>query len=106
MVNRHAGATTGSEDSMTVAQTIEAKLRQGLAPESLTVIDESHRHVGHAGHRPGGESHFRVEIVSAQFAGKSRVERQRMIHALLAEELTGPIHALSLSTQTPDEKIP
>jgi len=91
---------------MTVAQTIEAKLRQGLAPESLTVIDESHRHVGHAGHRPGGESHFRVEIVSTQFAGKSRVERQRMIHALLAEELTGPIHALSLSTQTPDEKIP
>ncbi|MFN3461995.1 MAG: BolA family protein [Oceanibaculum sp.] len=88
---------------MTVAQTIEAKLRQGLDPESLAVIDESHRHVGHAGHRPGGESHFHVEIVSAQFAGKSRLDRQRIIHALLAEELSGPVHALSLSVRAPGE---
>lgn len=88
---------------MTVAQTIEAKLRQGLEPESLAVIDESHRHVGHAGHRPGGESHFHVEIVSAQFAGKSRLDRQRIIHALLAEELSGPVHALSLSVRAPGE---
>ena len=88
---------------MTVAQTIEAKLRQGLAPESLTVIDESHRHVGHAGHRPGGESHFRVEIVSAAFEGASRVERQRMVYRVLADELADRVHALALQVRTVGE---
>ena len=64
---------------------------------------ESARHAGHAGAREGGETHFNVEIVSAEFAGKSRVARQRLVYALLSEELKGPIHALSLITRTPEE---
>ena len=88
---------------MRVAQIIETKLTAALSPVNLTVTDESARHAGHAGARAGGESHFQVEIVSAEFAGKSRVARQRLIYALLAEELKGPIHALSLVTRTPEE---
>ncbi len=88
---------------MTVKGSIEQKLTQGLAPTRLAVTDESHRHAGHAGHDRNGESHFHVEIVSAAFVGKSRVERHRMVNALLAEELAGPVHALSLATKTPDE---
>jgi BolA protein len=88
---------------MRVAQIIEAKLTAALHPTSLTVTDESARHAGHAGARAGGESHFQLEIVSAEFAGKSRVARQRLVYQLLAEELRGPIHALSLVTRTPDE---
>jgi BolA protein len=88
---------------MRVAQIIEAKLTAALEPTALDVIDESARHAGHAGARAGGESHFQVHIVSAQFAGKSRVARQRIVYALLAEEMKGTIHALSLVTQTPEE---
>jgi len=88
---------------MRVAQIIEAKLMAALSPVTLTVTDESARHAGHAGARDGGESHFQVEIVSAEFAGKSRVARQRLVYQLLAEELKGPIHALSLITRTPEE---
>jgi BolA protein len=71
----------------------------------LAIIDESHLHAGHAGARPGGESHFRVEIVSAAFEGKSRLERQRMVYAALADELRHDIHALALRTLTPDEDV-
>lgn len=88
---------------MTIRAAIESKLSRGLAPERLEVVDESHRHVGHAGHRPGGETHFRIEIVAAAFAGKSRIARHRMVNALLAEELAGPVHALSLATLSPEE---
>jgi BolA protein len=87
-----------------VAQTIEAKLRAALKPTHLVVIDESGLHAGHAGARAGGESHFRVEIEAAGFVGLSRVERQRRVHAILAAELTGPIHALSLALTAPGEK--
>jgi BolA protein len=85
---------------MTVKDIISKKLHEAFAPESLDVIDESHLHEGHAGHAPGGETHFRVNIVSAGFEGKSRIERHRMINAALAAELAGPIHALALKAQT------
>jgi BolA family transcriptional regulator, general stress-responsive regulator len=79
-----------------VAETIRAKLAARFAPRRLEVIDESAQHAGHAGSRPGGETHFRVEIVAEAFAGLPRVERQRRVHAALAEELAGPVHALSI----------
>lgn len=88
---------------MQVRAAIEQKLNQGLNPIRLEVIDDSGRHVGHAGHKPGGETHFRIEIVSPAFAGKSRIERHRLVNALLAEELAGPVHALQLATLTPEE---
>jgi len=89
---------------MTVAATIESKLRAALAPTRLAVIDESDLHRGHAGWRPEGETHFRVEVVAESFAGLSRVARQRRVYELLAEELAGPVHALSLTARTPAEE--
>jgi BolA family transcriptional regulator, general stress-responsive regulator len=88
---------------MQVRASIERKLEQALAPVRLDVIDDSARHAGHAGSRPEGETHFRVEIVSEAFAGKSRVDRHRMVNAVLAEELAGRVHALQLATLTPGE---
>jgi len=88
---------------MGVAAAIERKLTDAFRPLRLTVTDESHKHKGHAGARPEGESHFHVEIVSAAFAGKSRVERQRLIYATLAEEMAGSVHALATKILTPDE---
>ena len=87
----------------TVKHTIINKLREAFAPESLDVTDESHLHEGHAGHRPGGETHFRVYIVSKAFEGKSRIERHRMINATLATELEGPVHALAITAHAPGE---
>lgn len=88
---------------MRVASRVRAKLTAALAPERLEIIDESHRHAGHAGARPEGETHFRVEIVSAAFEGQPRVLRQRRVHEILADELKSDIHALSLVTLTPAE---
>ncbi|MEA2783482.1 MAG: BolA family transcriptional regulator, ral stress-responsive regulator [Rhodospirillaceae bacterium] len=88
---------------MQIKAAIEEKLRDGLKPERLSIIDESHLHAGHAGSRPGGESHFRVEIVSAAFSGLTRVARQRLVYSLLEAELKGPVHALALRTLTPEE---
>jgi BolA family transcriptional regulator, general stress-responsive regulator len=88
---------------MSVADTIRAKLEAGLAPIRLEIADESHRHLGHAAARPEGETHFRVAVVSAAFAGKSRVERQRIVYRLLAVEMGNPIHALQLTTLAPEE---
>ena len=88
---------------MRVADSIRSKLEQAFRPDRLTVEDESHRHAGHAGARPEGETHFRVTIVAAAFDGLSRVDRQRRVHAVLAEELAGPVHALALSVRTPNE---
>lgn len=87
----------------TVKHTITNKLREAFAPESLDITDELHLHEGHAGHRPGGETHFRVYIVSTAFKGKSRIERHRMINALLAAELAGSVHALAIKAQAPGE---
>ena len=88
---------------MTTQQTITKKLREAFLPESLEVKDESHLHEGHAGHRPGGETHFRVHIVSKSFKGKSRIERHRMINATLSNELAGSVHALAIHAQAPGE---
>jgi len=88
---------------MRVAETIEKKLIDAFAPEQLDIEDQSHLHAGHAGAREGGQSHFKVDVVAAAFDGKSRVERQRMIYAVLADELAGPVHALALSARTPSE---
>ena len=79
---------------MSTRDVIINKLREAFLPESLDVTDESHLHEGHAGHRPGGETHFRVYIVSPAFEGKSRIERHRMVNATLAAELAGSVHAL------------
>jgi BolA family transcriptional regulator, general stress-responsive regulator len=84
---------------------ITEKLRKAFTPESLRVEDESHRHEGHAGHRPGGETHFRLYIVSQAFRGKSRLERHRMINATLASELAGGIHALAINAAAPGEGL-
>ena len=88
---------------MTVAETMRRKLTDRFAPTRLEIVDESHRHAGHAGARPGGESHFTVTIVSDAFTGLSRVMRQRLVYETLAEELRGPVHALALSTLAPAE---
>lgn len=81
----------------TVAETIRSKLEAAFAPANLIIIDESHQHAGHHGHDGKGESHFAVAMKAAAFAGKSRVERQRMVYGVLAEELAGQVHALRLS---------
>jgi BolA protein len=88
---------------MNTRDVITNKLREAFSPESLEVSDESHLHEGHAGHRPGGETHFRVHIVSQAFQGKSRIERHRLINAALAAELAGSVHALALHAQAPGE---
>jgi len=88
---------------MSVAATIESKLRSALQPTRLTVVDESDLHRGHAGHRPGGESHFRVEIVATAFEGQSRVARQRRVYEILSDELKAGVHALAVKTLTPAE---
>ena len=88
---------------MSVAATIESKLRAALQPTRVKVVDESELHKGHAGHRLGGESHFRVEIVAVAFEGQSRVARQRRVYEILADELKAGVHALALKTLTPAE---
>ncbi|WP_373084568.1 BolA family protein [Sneathiella sp.] len=87
---------------MSVAETIEGKLRKVFDPVKLKVVDESHLHAGHAGARPQGESHFRVEIVADKFRGLSRVARQRAVYDVLADELATDIHALALDVKGTD----
>ena len=88
---------------MGVAETIRGKLEEAFRPIHLEVVDQSHLHLGHAGAPDGGESHFRVEITASAFAGKSRVERQRLVYTCLADELAGQVHALSVAAKTPAE---
>ena len=88
---------------MQVRAHIAEKLNAAFAPQSLEVVDESHQHEGHAGHRPGGETHFRVHIVSEAFRGKSRIERHRMINRTLSSELAGGVHALAIHARAPGE---
>jgi BolA protein len=90
---------------MEIAGRIRAKLTGALAPERIDIVDESHRHAGHAGHDPRGESHFRVTVVSRAFEGVGRVARHRMVNEALAEELSGRVHALALRTLTPAEDV-
>ena len=88
---------------MSMIDQISNKLTEAFKPESLEITDESHLHAGHSGSRPGGETHFRVHVVSGAFEGMSRVMRHRMVNKVLTEELSGPVHALALSTVTPEE---
>jgi BolA protein len=87
----------------TIADLIRNKLEKALNPIRLDVIDESHLHAGHAGARPGGESHFRLFIVAEAFGGQTRIARQRVVNNVLREELAGPVHALAMKTLTPAE---
>lgn len=86
------------------ATEIERRLTAGLAPDALRIVDDSDDHSGHAGHSGAGESHFTVHIVSAAFAGQSRVERQRAVYAALGD-LMAPdrVHALVIDAKAPDE---
>lgn len=89
---------------MTMMERISAKLTQGLQPTALEVADESHLHAGHSGARAGGQTHYRIKVASARFEGKGRVERHRIVYALLADEIADGVHALALQTSAPGEK--
>src|SRR5580704_14650216 len=91
---------------MTTRDVIAEKLTKAFAPERLDVIDETHRHAGHAGARPGGETHYSVYIVSQAFRGKTRIDRHRMVNATLASELQGGVHALAVRALAPGEVGP
>jgi BolA family transcriptional regulator, general stress-responsive regulator len=84
-------------------QRIARKLQENLRPSELEVIDESGLHAGHSGWRPGGETHFRIRVRSAAFEGRSRLERHRIIHHILDEELAGSVHALAIEARSSNE---
>lgn len=86
-----------------ILEAIQDKLTAAFQPMRLEIQDDSARHSGHAGHRPGGESHFNVTIQSQAFAGTPKVARQRMVYRVLADELAGPVHALSVRALAPGE---
>lgn len=89
---------------MTIAERIRQKLEAALQPARLEIHNDSHLHAGHhAGAHAGEETHFRLVIVAAGFAGENRVARQRRVYAILADELAGGVHALQLSALTPEE---
>jgi BolA protein len=88
---------------MRTADLITQKLTDAFHPQELAVFDESHLHEGHAGHRPGGQTHYRVHIVSDAFRGKSRIERHRLVNNALTAELAGSIHALAIRASAPGE---
>ena len=90
-------------ETMARRDVIAEKLTKAFAPASLKVIDESHQNAGHAGHREGGETHFRVYIVAEAFHGKSRLERHRMVNETLVAELKGGVHALAIHAAAPGE---
>ncbi len=85
------------------AARLEVALRQAFAPVELRVDDDSARHAGHSGARPGGETHYSVLVVSDSFRNMSRVARSRAVHDALAAEFTGGLHALALTLRTPEE---
>ncbi|MCB1493271.1 MAG: BolA family transcriptional regulator [Rhodobiaceae bacterium] len=84
---------------MSMKSRIESKLRTAFSPEFLDVIDESHLHAGHAGARPGGETHYRVRIKADAFSAATRLQRHRMVNEALAEELAAGVHALAIDAQ-------
>ena len=88
---------------MAIQSAIKEKITAALSPASLEVIDDSASHAGHAGANPAGESHFKVIVVSDQFEGKNRVDRQRMVYAILKDEMSAHIHALEIKALTPEE---
>lgn len=88
---------------MSTIDRLRSRLTEAFSPTRLDIYDESSRHAGHAGSRPGGETHFRVTIVAVAFTGQNRVARQRAIYDVLADELANQVHALSLTALAPDE---
>jgi BolA family transcriptional regulator, general stress-responsive regulator len=86
-----------------VAGRLRSKLTAAFHPTALLIADDSALHAGHSGARAGGESHFRIRIVSGDFVGLSRVERQRRVYEALADEIAAGLHALALTTLTPEE---
>jgi BolA family transcriptional regulator, general stress-responsive regulator len=94
-----------SRNLMSVEQSIREKLARAFEPTRLEVVNESHLHAGHRSSPGTGESHFRVLIVAPLFAGKSRLERHRLVNATLAAELAGKVHALALRTYAPGETV-
>jgi BolA protein len=91
-------------NGMTTTDRIRTKLQAALQPQRLAIYNDSHLHAGHhPGAQRGEETHFRVEVVAAAFAGESRVARQRRVYGILAEELADSVHALQVSALTPDE---
>ncbi|WP_226381900.1 BolA family protein [Falsiroseomonas ponticola] len=85
------------------AARIEAAIQGAFAPDAITVQDDSALHAGHAGARPGGETHYTLRIVASAFAGQNRVARSRAVHEALAAEFATGLHALSLKLLTPEE---
>ncbi len=91
---------------MTVKSRIEYRLTEALSPERLEVLNESHLHAGHQpGFDGGGETHMRIRIVAAQFAGKTRIARHRMVNELVREEFDAGLHALAIETAAPGEPV-
>jgi BolA protein len=107
MVGSSAGDNTDcpggdpNGNNMTAVERITRTLTEAFRPVDVKVVDESHLHKGHAGHRPGGESHFRVTIVAEAFRGKNRVEAHRMVNAALAKEFEAGLHALAIIAKAP-----
>lgn len=89
---------------MSIEKQIETILNDLLAPDSLTVRNDSHLHQGHASSPQTGDSHFTVTIAAKMFTGKTRVQRHQMVYAALQDLMNNPIHALAIHTDTPNEK--
>ncbi len=87
----------------TRAERLKQAIEAAFAPERLEIVDDSAEHAHHAGAREGGQTHYSVLVVSARFAGQSRVERSRAVHAALEQEFGSGLHALSLTLRTPQE---
>jgi BolA protein len=90
---------------MNRAERIREAIESALEPDRLDIEDESHRHAGHAGARPGGETHYNVTVVSSGFAEMSRIDRQRRVYALLEADFEGGLHALTVRALTPAEDV-
>jgi BolA protein len=88
---------------MSTLQIIQQKLQTGLNPVAIEVLDESNQHIGHAGARDGGQTHFAVTVISEKFSGLSRVQRHKVVYSLLVEELKGGVHALRINAFLPGE---
>lgn len=88
---------------MSLKNWIEETLTRELGPTALRVDDESHLHAGHGGWKPSGETHFRIDVVSPAFAGKSRVERHRVVNGILSDAFARGLHALAISAKAPGE---
>jgi BolA protein len=95
-----------SQETGPVAAEMLRRLNSALSPTRIELIDDSEQHRGHGGYNPAGESHFNLTIESPAFAGKNRVERQRMIYAALGDLMRERVHALSIRATAPAENIP